>query len=50
MSKSFEEIVEASKKEKLRLEFLRLQNPEEDTTAEEYEEYQRNWMNEHTND
>lgn len=36
--------------EKVRLEFLRLQNPEEDTTAEEYEEYQRNWMNEHTND
>jgi hypothetical protein len=36
--------------EKVRLEFLRLQNPEEDMTAEEYEEYQRNWMNEHTND
>jgi|TARA_R110000868_G_scaffold255333_1_gene511945 hypothetical protein len=36
--------------EKVRLEFLRLQNPEEDMTAEEYEEYQSNWMNEHTND
>lgn len=50
MSKSFEEIEEVSMKEKLRLEFLRLQDPEEDTTPEEYEEYQRNWMNENTND
>ena len=36
--------------EKVRLEFLRLQNPEEDMTPEDYEEYQRNWMNENTND